>query len=56
MSNSNVSLHLCGSGMIGCADETFNNEVLKTPDPEFCIYDDLGIMTNVKNVFDYLSC
>ncbi|AEI89509.1 MAG: Transposase [Candidatus Midichloria mitochondrii] len=42
--------------MIGCANETCSNEVFKTPDPEFRIYDDLGIMINVENVFDYLSC
>lgn len=34
-----MALHICGSGMVGCADETCNNEVLKTPDSEFCIYD-----------------
>lgn len=54
--NSNVALHICGSGMIGCTDKTCGNEVLKTPDSEFCIYDDLGIMTNVPNVLDYFSC
>ncbi|AEI89436.1 MAG: Transposase [Candidatus Midichloria mitochondrii] len=42
--------------MIGCADETCGNEVLKTSDSELCIYEDLGIMTNVPNVLDYFSC
>ncbi|AEI88966.1 MAG: FG-GAP repeat protein [Candidatus Midichloria mitochondrii] len=55
ISNSNVALHICGGGMVGCADEICNNKVLKTPDSEFCICDDLGIITNVPNVFDYLS-
>ncbi|MDJ1407576.1 MAG: hypothetical protein MRQ13_04270 [Candidatus Midichloria sp.] len=44
------------SGMIGCIDETCSNEILKTTDSEFCISDGLRLMTDISNVFDYLSC
>ncbi|MDJ1304860.1 MAG: hypothetical protein MRQ09_01280 [Candidatus Midichloria sp.] len=54
--NSEISLHLCGEGKIGCADETCSGETINAPNSEFCIYDNLGIMTNVANASDYLSC
>ncbi|CAG7592342.1 hypothetical protein MHYMCMPSP_00646 [Hyalomma marginatum] len=40
--------------MIGCVDGTCSNEILKTPDSEFS--DGLRLMTDISNVFDYLSC
>ncbi|MDJ1257904.1 MAG: hypothetical protein MRQ07_04555 [Candidatus Midichloria sp.] len=56
LSESEVSLHLCGSGAIIYNNESCNEEVVDNPGTEFCIFDNLGIIAPVGNVLDYISC